>query len=417
MTSEQFAFWFSLSLWVVTCITAVACVALWRSAPAEERNRPLANWAIASILFMLGSTALAIGQATQWAFFLWLANLAIVAGYAALTDALSKQSTYLTVVVGTTAVAIFLILIFSLGYQARAGAVSLLIAAALFPCYKSQPGKSKTLRALRWILIAYSALLIVRAASALTPAFEAVDRAFFIYSLPHAIAVGCAVILAASTFRLEQEEVRRARLNTSNQTLATLADEQTSLIRLLSHEIKGPLSRAFGSLSATDTSTRHHLTEIQRWLYRLDEERELSGVLNKPEFTKITIRDLIERFSRIEPIYPEKIGAMTVRCDPFLLITALENLLENGVKYGGESKLMISGNTETIQFDVIDEGPGIPSEQVDQAFKRFSRLNASSAVSGTGQGLYWSRRVARLHGGDVIVKSTQPSVVQLWIPR
>jgi len=417
VTSEQFAFWFSLSLWVVTCITAVACIALWRSAPIDERARPLANWASASLLFMLGSTALAIGQATQWAPLLWLANLLIVSGYAALADALSKQRTYLVTAVAVTAVAISVIFILELGYQTRAGTISLLITATLIPCYKRQPGESKTLKALRWILVIYSAMLVARAASSLTPAFEAVDRAFFIYSLPHAIAVGCAAILAASAFRLEQEEIRRARLNTSNQTLATLADEQTSLIRLLSHEIKGPLSRAFGSLAATDTSTRQSLTEIQRWLYRLDEERELSGVLNKPEFTEITIRGLIERFSRLEPVYPEQVGAMIVRCDPFLLITALENILENGAKYGGKSKLMISGNAKTIHFNVADEGPGIPYEQVEQAFKRFSRLNASSAVSGTGQGLYWSRRVARLHGGDVIVKSTQPSVVQLWIPR
>ncbi len=267
---------------------------------------------------------------------------------------------------------------------------------------------------MRWILLIYSAFLVVRAVSVLTPAFEAVDRVFFIYSLPHAIAVGCSAILAAARFRLGQEEIRRARLDLSNQMLATVADEQTSrradeqtnLVRLLSHEIKGPLSRAFGSLSDQEASTKQHLKEIQRWLDRLDEDRELSGILDQPEFHKITVNALVDRFSRLKPTFQRDIGTTILHCDPFLVITALENLMDNALKYGGEATMNISKDAE-----------GIPYYQHELAFKRFSRLNASSAVGGTGQGLFWSRQIARVHGGDVLVKSRQPSVVQLWLPH
>ena len=164
--------------------------------------------------------------------FLWLANLLLVSGYATLTDALAQKRSYLTGVVAFTTVALDLVLAFDLSYQLRAGVVSLLIAAAIIPCAGLQQEESRALKAMRWILLIYSAFLVVRAVSVLTPAFEAVDRVFFIYSLLHAIAVGCSAIFAGAIFRLGQEEMRRARLDLSNQMLATVADEQTNLIRL-----------------------------------------------------------------------------------------------------------------------------------------------------------------------------------------
>ncbi|HUE96118.1 MAG TPA: ATP-binding protein, partial [Longimicrobiaceae bacterium] len=65
---------------------------------------------------------------------------------------------------------------------------------------------------------------------------------------------------------------------------------------------------------------------------------------------------------------------------------------------------------------VTDPGPGIPAEELDRIFDEFHRVPGTSG-SGHGLGLAISRRVARLLGGDVTVRSVlgEGSTFILWL--
>ena len=84
----------------------------------------------------------------------------------------------------------------------------------------------------------------------------------------------------------------------------------------------------------------------------------------------------------------------------------LMNLISNAVKFsppGSEVKLVISREgDDDIQVCVIDEGPGVPDERVDELFRKFSRLGSSK--DGKGLGLYISREIALAHGGDLLLQ-------------
>ena len=99
-----------------------------------------------------------------------------------------------------------------------------------------------------------------------------------------------------------------------------------------------------------------------------------------------------------------------VDVDAGRVVTILRNLLDNALKFspsGGEVRCSVSVSGDTARVHVVDHGLGIPPEQMHRLFTRFSRLVTpdNSHISGTGLGLYLSRELARLHGGDITVSS------------
>lgn len=96
----------------------------------------------------------------------------------------------------------------------------------------------------------------------------------------------------------------------------------------------------------------------------------------------------------------------SVECDPALVRIALSNLLDNAVKYSGGGTITLSGSADdcAIKFSVADEGPGLNAGDVARIFERFTR-GGDKKVGGAGLGLYVTRRIARLHGGEVAARN------------
>ncbi|HEO64670.1 MAG TPA: HAMP domain-containing histidine kinase [Spirochaetes bacterium] len=98
--------------------------------------------------------------------------------------------------------------------------------------------------------------------------------------------------------------------------------------------------------------------------------------------------------------------------DPDIVRQILGNLINNVEKYAsiGES-LRIESRLEGDKTMIVvsDKGPGIPKEKIEDVFKLFVRLSdkLTDGVTGTGIGLSISRDLARLHGGDLGLKSDQ----------
>lgn len=113
------------------------------------------------------------------------------------------------------------------------------------------------------------------------------------------------------------------------------------------------------------------------------------------------VRDDLERRG-IQWSEPE--GATSVWADRLALNRALQNLVDNALKYGGEglSKLEIGHDlTETHHvFSVRDDGVGLDPDQVEKVFSLFGRGETSTGTSGTGLGLAIVKEIAQRHGGD-----------------
>ena len=95
-----------------------------------------------------------------------------------------------------------------------------------------------------------------------------------------------------------------------------------------------------------------------------------------------------------------------IRADPGLLRQLLLNVLSNAISVtppGGEVRLRSAPAEEGWRFEVLDEGPGLPPEQLARLFERFVRFERRDGGTrpGHGLGLAISRSIAQLHGGSI----------------
>ncbi|MBY8974578.1 sensor histidine kinase [Rhodobacteraceae bacterium NNCM2] len=94
---------------------------------------------------------------------------------------------------------------------------------------------------------------------------------------------------------------------------------------------------------------------------------------------------------------------LSLRGDPVMLAEAIENLVDNALRYGGGAPVRVSlcfeGNEARLRVE--DDGPGVPEEMRETIFQRFRR-GEDNTVDGCGLGLAITREVAESHGGTAI---------------
>jgi signal transduction histidine kinase len=224
----------------------------------------------------------------------------------------------------------------------------------------------------------------------------------------------------------------RLQLARANEELKELDKAKSRFFANVTHELRTPLTLLLGPLDALrteeDDSTRLQLLDAMssnaRRLLRqvdalLEGARLESGRLRLQPRPDNLGRVLAELAAAAAPHAAQR--GLTLKTEgledlPDSLFdvekaeTIAANLLSNAVKLtpaGGLVTIRAATAGEQIIFEVEDDGPGIPENQLEKIFDRFHQVDAphSRAEGGTGLGLALSRELARLHGGDVTVRS------------
>jgi signal transduction histidine kinase len=98
--------------------------------------------------------------------------------------------------------------------------------------------------------------------------------------------------------------------------------------------------------------------------------------------------------------------------DADLLTNLVFNLIENAIKYSDPNELidvLLDWQTNETLIYISDRGPGIPAEQTEQIFDRFSRINPSGKTKGFGLGLAIAKKIANLHQAELIISPNTDS--------
>lgn len=101
----------------------------------------------------------------------------------------------------------------------------------------------------------------------------------------------------------------------------------------------------------------------------------------------------------------------------------MRNLLSNAIKFsptGSEVKVVIQQHRDAQEIVVIDEGPGIPLDETEKIFSKFSQSSATkSTAGGTGLGLSICREIVRGHNGTISAQNRHPrgAIFRVRLPQ
>jgi len=127
----------------------------------------------------------------------------------------------------------------------------------------------------------------------------------------------------------------------------------------------------------------------------------------------IVDRHLVADKRHIKIIFPQSKESIIIPLDKEKINLALQNLLDNSIKYSPENsgivEINIIKNDNDITFSIKDNGIGIPVQQQSKLFEKFFRAeNAEKATTdGTGLGLYTFKAIIERHSGKVWYESAE----------
>jgi signal transduction histidine kinase len=246
---------------------------------------------------------------------------------------------------------------------------------------------------------------------------------------------------AASLLELRRSllELDRTRLELQdkNRRLENASQNKSSFLSSMSHELRTPLNAIigltemmignagrFGTEKANEPLKRVHAAG-SHLLGLINQVLDLSKIeAGKLELApeSIALAPLIDEVigtaqqlanqnqNRLVVEVEQNLGTLTV--DPMRLRQILLNLLSNACKFTKEGEVALCGRRVSngghwIELSVSDTGIGMTPEQQAKLFEEFTQADATTAqrFGGTGLGLAITRKLARMMGGDVTVRS------------
>jgi two-component system osmolarity sensor histidine kinase EnvZ len=186
-------------------------------------------------------------------------------------------------------------------------------------------------------------------------------------------------------------------------------EQRTLMLSGVSHDLRTPLTRLKLGLSLLEDEEREPMMrDVEDMQRLLDEFLSFARGASEGEAALCDpvqlVRDIIDDSQRadLDVVLAEAKGEGQVMLRSVAIRRALENLINNAVRYGSRAEVSVVLTAKSLRFRVEDDGPGIAPEQRDEALKPFARLEPArnqNRGTGVGLGLSIAADIARAHGG------------------
>lgn len=214
-------------------------------------------------------------------------------------------------------------------------------------------------------------------------------------------------------------------------------DQAVSFVALSVHELRTPLTLLRGYIEVFEEEFGDNLDpELRDFMLKMRASAQqlmafVNNILNvarvdddqlqlqlKEENWDQIIKDALQTLSLragvrgIKLEYSIQPGLPTVGVDRLSIFEVINNLVDNAIKYSGESKTIKLASYLTkdgaVETTIQDFGVGIPSAVMPNLFTKFYRDHRNRAqIGGTGLGLYLSKAIVTAHGGNLWVRSKE----------
>lgn len=226
-------------------------------------------------------------------------------------------------------------------------------------------------------------------------------------------------------------------ISNSFERMAEASRMKSELVGIVSHQLRAPLTNIKFSLDFLASGEADHVSPEQSEYHSILQENaeRMNDLVNnlltvskmesgnfplkkQPVSLEEIIKGLIEKFkaytkaSNIVVNLDVQGPVQNVLADPLWLEQVVENLLDNAIRYtkgGGEVRMGIKQKGGKVNFEIKDQGVGIPKEEQKYIFEKFfrSRNVLKEETDGSGLGLHIVKRVIELSGGKVWFKSKE----------
>ncbi|MGD9981601.1 MAG: ATP-binding protein [Hyphomonadaceae bacterium] len=212
-------------------------------------------------------------------------------------------------------------------------------------------------------------------------------------------------------------EVRGATLafQDMRQRIKKHIEQRSQLLAGVSHDLRTPLTRlklqlALMPASPETEDIKRDLAEMEE---TLDEYLAFAKGLTDEAPDQVDVASLVatvvaDSARSGADVAIEGSMSATTPGRARALKRCVANLIDNAVAHGDKVRVAIVNDDGAITVSVDDNGPGIPAELYEEAFRPFSRLDETRSRNqkGVGLGLAIARDVARSHGGDVVLSQS-----------
>jgi PAS domain S-box-containing protein len=225
------------------------------------------------------------------------------------------------------------------------------------------------------------------------------------------------MVITDMTERKKAEDAKDEFISLASHQLRTPATGVKQYLGMLLEGYAGKLSEKnrFFIKTAYDSNERElHIindilktAQIDSGLFKLNKSHQNLAVITK---------NAVSKFRPIFDVRKQKVlldleENVTALMDPGEIELAVINIIENASKYSPQDKeiiIKVFRKPNAVCVAVIDHGVGIAESDKLRIFDKFTRIDnpLSDTINGSGLGLYWVRRIIKMHDGDIELTSS-----------
>jgi signal transduction histidine kinase len=208
--------------------------------------------------------------------------------------------------------------------------------------------------------------------------------------------------------------------------LTQYAAEQRRTLAAISHDLRTPLTRLRlrADLVAEPAMREKLLRDVGAMQTLIDRALALLQARDAgPQLARVDLAALCQTIvdDMEDAGVAVTLGALApvnATCDPGMLTSAIENLLQNAANHGGGGTLSLRGEGSVAVIEVADSGPGLSAQDRAHAFEPWYRGDTARAGNGNGLGLAIVHAIMTSLGGRIELSDASPSglIARLILP-